>query len=91
LNDKKIKQAALEFAQGQPVQWDAFLVKWEAEHSEPAETVTLKPEVAETEIVKTSVTSADTNIGGQETIDTVEVPEVKKRKAAPRKAKAADS
>ena len=84
LNDKQVRQAALEFAKLQPVQWDAWLIQWEKEHSEPAGT----------EIGKTSVTSSDTSSDRtyteQEMTDT-KVPEVKKRKAVVKKVKAADS
>jgi len=83
LNDEKKKQAALDFAELQPVQWDAFLAKWLTEHSEPAETVTVKPELAEPEPTR----SPEPTVEVQET---VAIPEEKKRKAATRKVKAAD-
>lgn len=86
LNDKQKKEAALEFAQLQPIRWDAFFAKWQKEHSEPTETVTVKPEP-----IETSVASPEPTIEVQETPDTPTISEVKKRKAVARKVKAADS
>lgn len=86
MNEEKKKQAALEFAQTQPIRWDAFLAKWLKEHSEPTETV--EPEVAEPEPIEPVATSPEATV---EVEETVEVAEVKKRKVVPRKVKAADS
>jgi hypothetical protein len=39
--DERVKQAALEFAQAHPIQWDDFLEKWLAAH--PVEQAAPKP------------------------------------------------
>ena len=86
MNEEKTKQAALEFARLQPVQWDAFLAKWEAEHAETEKLETGL--ISEQTTVETSITSPEPTVEVQEA---VAVPEVKKRKAVARKVKAADS
>jgi len=91
LNDEKKKQAALDFAELQPVQWDAFLAKWEADHSEPTETVTVKPEVTEPEAIEPVAASPEPTVEVQDAADAVAIPEAKKRKAVARKVKAAES
>ena len=95
MNDEEIKQAALEFARLQPVQWDAFLAKWETDHSVATESVTLNLEVAVPELVASPEPTVEVEeaatVEVEETKPEVETPVVQPRKVASRKTKAAAS
>ena len=87
MNDEEIKQAALEFARLQPVQWDAFLAKWETDHSCAG--------VAESELVASPEPTVEVEeaatVEVEETKPEVETPVVQPRKVASRKTKAKPS